>query len=148
MSALQMAVFALLAAAAPALAQSHGLPVPAQVIYPGDRIVDAMLVDSPDFAAPQPNALSERAEIVGKAARRTLLPGRPIPPGAVEEARVVSVGGLVSLVYEADGIAIATTGQAMQNGFAGQAVQARNLDSGVVVIGVVQPDGSIRLKGG
>jgi flagella basal body P-ring formation protein FlgA len=27
-------------------------------------------------------------------------------------------------------------------------VQARNLDSGIVVTGIVQPDGSIRLKDG
>jgi flagella basal body P-ring formation protein FlgA len=133
---------------APLAAEQRPLPVPAQVIYPGDKITNAMLEDSRDAGAPQPNVLADRADIVGKVARRTLLPGRPIAAIAVEEARAVSMGALVSLVYQADGLNIVTTGQALQNGYAGQLVQARNLDSGIVVSGIVQPDGSIRLKDG
>lgn len=132
----------------PLAAEQRPLPVPAQVIYPGDKITNAMLEDSQDAGAPQPNILSDRGDIVGKVARRTLLPGRPIAAIAVEEARAVSMGALVSLVYQADGLSIVTTGQALQNGYAGQLVQARNLDSGIVVTGIVQPDGSIRLKDG
>jgi len=134
--------------APPLAAEPHGLPVPAQVIYPGDRITDAMLVDSQDGGAPQPNVLWDRAEIVGKVARRTLLPGRPIPPIAVEEPRAISMGALVTLIYQQDGLSIVATAQALQNGYAGQVVQARNLDSGVVVTGIVQSDGSIRVKDG
>jgi flagella basal body P-ring formation protein FlgA len=81
-------------------------------------------------------------------ARRTLLPGRPIPAIAVEEPRVLSVGGPASLVYEQDGISIVTTGQALQNAYVGQLVQVRNLDSGLVVTGVVQADGAVRVSGG
>ncbi len=138
------------ALAARASAASRGLPVPAQVIYPGDRISDAMLVDSEDPApgAPPPNVLWERADIVGKVARRTLLPGRPIPSIAVEEPRAVSTGTQVTLVYQQDGLSIATTAQALQNGYVGQVVQVRNLDSGLVVSGAVQPDGSISVNGG
>jgi flagella basal body P-ring formation protein FlgA len=129
-------------------AEQRPVPVPAQVIYPGDKITNAMLEDSRDAGAPQPNVLADRADIVGKVAKRTLLPGRPIAAIAVEEARAVAMGALVSLVYQADGLDIVTTGQALQNGYAGQLVQARNLDSGIVVTGIVQPDGSIRLKDG
>jgi flagella basal body P-ring formation protein FlgA len=118
------------------------------VIYPGDKITSAMLVDAQDAGAAEPNVLWERADIVGKVARRTLLPGRPIPSFAVEEPRAVSTGALVQLVFEQDGLSIVTTGQALQNGYAGQMVQARNLDSGIVVTGIVQPDGSIRCRDG
>src|SRR5208283_1360932 len=143
-------VLSAMAFAAPAGAASHGLPVPAQVIYPGDRISDAMLVDSSDPApgAPPPNVLWDRAEIVGKVARRTLLSGRPIPSTAVEEPRAVSTGTQVTLIYQQDGLSIATTAQALQNGYVGQVVQVRNLDSGLVVSGAVQPDGSISVNGG
>ncbi len=138
------------AAFAPADAASRDLPVPAQVIYPGDKITDAMLVDSqdPTGSAAVGNALWDRADIVGKVARRTLLPGRPIPSIAVEEARAVSTGTQVRLIYQQDGLSIATTAQALQNGYIGQVVQVRNLDSGVVVSGAIQPDGSIRVNGG
>jgi flagellar basal body P-ring formation protein FlgA len=152
MSARSARVAILFAAAilfcSPLAAEQRPLPVPAQVIYPGDKITNAMLEDSQEGGAPPPNVLADRADIVGKVAKRTLLPGRPIAAIAVEEARAVSMGALVSLVYQADGLSIVTTGQALQNGYAGQLVQARNLDSGIVVTGIVQPDGSIRLKDG
>ena len=143
-------VLAAWAMAAPASAASRGLPVPAQVIYPGDKISAGMLVDSDESpqGAPPPNMLLDRADIVGKVARRTLLPSRPIPAFAVEEPRAVSTGGQVQLIYQQDGVSIVTTAQALQNGYVGQIVQVRNLDSGLVVSGAVQPDGSIRVNGG
>ena len=139
-----------LAGPAPAVAaESRGLPVPSQVIYPGDRITETALTDSTDAAnASAPGAVWNRADLVGKVARRTLLPGRPIPAIAVEEPRAVSVGGPAALVYEQGGISIVTTGQALQNGYVGQVVQVRNLDSGLVVSGAVQADGSVTVNGG
>jgi flagellar basal body P-ring formation protein FlgA len=144
---LALAAFAL---ASPSRAASRGLPVPVQVIYPGDRISDAMLADSQDPApgAPLPNVLWDRADLVGKVARRTLLPGRPIPSIAVEEPRAVSTGAQVTLIYEQEGVSIATTAQALQNGYVGQVVQVRNLDSGLVVSGAVRADGSVVVNGG
>jgi flagella basal body P-ring formation protein FlgA len=148
--ALLLGLFAAVAMGpAPAAAEPRGLPVPTQVIYPGDRIADAALTNSQEAAnAPPPGAIWDRADLVGKVARRTLLPGRPIPAIAVEEPRVLSVGGPASLVYEQDGISIVTTGQALQNAYVGQLVQVRNLDSGLVVTGVVQADGAVRVSGG
>jgi flagella basal body P-ring formation protein FlgA len=108
-----------------------------------------MLVDSQESGPnPTPGAIWERADLVGKVARRTLLPGRPIPSIAVEEPRAVSTGGQVQLVYQQDGLIIVTTAQALQNGYVGQMVQVRNLDSGLVVSGVIQPDGAVRVSGG
>jgi flagellar basal body P-ring formation protein FlgA len=136
--------------AAPACAAPRGLPVPALVIYPGDKISDAMLADAETAtqdAAP-PNVIWNRADLVGKVARRTLLPGRPIAAIAVEEARAVSIGAQVQLVYDQDGVSIVTFAQALQNGYVGQYVQVRNLDSGLVVSGAVQADGSVRVNGG
>jgi flagella basal body P-ring formation protein FlgA len=137
-------------ATTPAEAGSRGMLVPAQVIYPGDKINDGMLVESQDpvqGAAPA-DIVWDRAEIVGKVARRTLLPGRPIPSIALEEPRAVSTGSQVQLVYQQDGIVIVTTAQALQNGYVGQVVQVRNMDSGQVISGLVQSDGSIRVNGG
>lgn len=141
--------FAATVCAWPACAAPRGLPVPTQVIYPGDRITDSMLVESQDQQQnPMPGAIWDRADLVGKVARRTLLPNRPIPSIAVEEPRAVSTGGQVQLVFQQDGLIIVTTAQALQNGYVGQVVQVRNLDSGLVVSGVVQPDGAVRVSGG
>ncbi len=136
--------------AAPAVAASRSLPVPAEVIYPGEKITDAMLTDAPvsQLSETPYDAVRSRAALIGEVARRTLLPGRPIASIAVEKPRLVSVGAEVRLVYRQGGLSIATTAQALQNGCAGQIVQVRNLDSGIVVTGSVQPDGSVRVSGG
>jgi flagella basal body P-ring formation protein FlgA len=135
--------------ASPVSAGSRPLPVPGQVIYPGDRITDAMLRDNQDaLVGDAGDVIWDRAALVGKVARRTLLPGRAIPTVAVEEPRAVSTGTLVQLIYENDGLTIVTTAQALQNGFVGQVVQVRNVESGTIVSGLVQADGSVRVNGG
>ena len=125
------------------------MPTPKAVIYPGDVISDDMLVDEvpPNPAVGGPFA-SSRAEVVGKAARLTLLPGRPIPLQGVNNPRVVSNGGAVSLVYIDGGLTIVASGSALQDGALGQWVKVRNVDSGVTVVGKVMPDGSVRVGGG
>jgi flagella basal body P-ring formation protein FlgA len=136
-------------ATGPARAGGRTLPVPAQVIYPGDRIVDAMLNDAQEPSTGDlSGVLWERSDIVGKVARRTLLPGRAIPAIGVEEPRAVSMGALVQLVYQHDGVNIVTTAQALQNGYIGQMVQVRNIESGTIVSGAIQADGTVLVNGG
>ncbi len=144
-----LVMLAALVGSTPARAGARSLPVPAQVIYPGDRISESMLKDSSEAEiAEAGGVIDNRAELVGKVARRTLLPGRAIAPGAVEEPRAITTGALVQLVYQNDGLSIVTTAQALQNGYVGQAVQVRNIESGTVVSGAVQADGSVRANGG
>jgi flagella basal body P-ring formation protein FlgA len=146
---LWLMAIAALTVASPLRAGSRALPVPAQVIYPGERITDAMLRDNQDATMGDAgDLLWNRADIVGKVARRTLLPDRAIATNAVEEPRAVSTGALVQLIYEKDGLIIATAAQALQNGYVGQVVQVRNIESGVTVSGAVQADGSVRVNGG
>ncbi|MCW2274963.1 flagellar basal body P-ring formation protein FlgA [Rhodoblastus acidophilus] len=143
-----LALAATLAASSVACAGSREIVAPTQVIYPGDRITDAMLGEVSEPNADLGGYLVARGQLVGKVARRTLLPGKAIPAIAVEEPRAVSMGGLVQLVYEKDGLSIATTAQALQNGYVGQIVQVRNIESGIVVFGAIQADGSVLVNGG
>ena len=131
-----------------ACAGPRQIPVPSFVIYPGDRITDSMLSDAPEPTGDMAGVLRDRAEVVGKVARRTLLPGKAIVAIGVEEPRAVSMGGLVQLVYQNDGLTIVTKAQALQNGYVGQVVQVRNIESGTVVSGAIQPDGSVLVNGG
>jgi flagellar basal body P-ring formation protein FlgA len=141
-------LLAALGLAGPARADQRQIAVPAQVIYPGDRITDSMLSDAPEPHGDLGGLLSERGQIVGKVARRTLLPGKAILAVAVEEPRAVSMGGMVQLVYQKDGLSIVTTAQALQNGYVGQVVQVRNIESGTIVYGAIQADGTVLVNGG
>ena len=58
------------------------------------------------------------------------------------------VGATVRLIYETPGLTIVTNGQSMQNGIVGQSVRVRNLDSGLIVTGNIQTDGSVKVNGG
>ncbi len=127
------------------------LPVPNVTIYPNDTIRESWIVEH-DFSAspfpPKGGVIDARAALIGKIARRTLLPGMPIPVTAVGEPRLVSNGERVRVVYTEGGLTITTYGSALQAGGAGDVVSVRNLDSGLTISGVVQPDGSISVSGG
>ncbi len=127
------------------------LPVPNVTIYPGDTIRENWIVDH-DFSsspfAPKSGMIDTHEGLVGKIARRTLLPGMPVPATAVGEPRLVANGEKVRVIYSEGGLTISTYGSALQAGGAGDTVSVRNLDSGLTISGVVQPDGSISVSGG
>jgi flagellar basal body P-ring formation protein FlgA len=127
------------------------LPVPNITIYPGDIVKEEWLVDrdfSSNTGAARGSVVQSRSQIVGKLARRTLLPGVPIPINGVSEPRAVTNGGKVRVVFSQDGLEISTYATALQNGSVGDVISVRNLDSGLTISGIVQQDGSVRVGGG
>ncbi|HEY1782038.1 MAG TPA: flagellar basal body P-ring formation chaperone FlgA [Roseiarcus sp.] len=137
------------ACAVSSLAQDAAIPTPKAVIYPGDLILDEMLVDVPNAARDGSGPfVNSRSLIVGRVARLTLLPGHAIPFSGVSNRKLVSNGAEVKLVFSEDGLVIMATGSALQDGSIGDIVRVRNDDSGVTVSGAVQPDGSVRVSGG
>jgi flagella basal body P-ring formation protein FlgA len=133
-----------------AAANQKALPVPATTISAGEVIREDALVER-GFAPNMPGIeafFDSKAFVVGRAARRTLLPGQPIPTNAVEDPRVVTRGVPVRVVVEDQGLMIIAYGVPLQSGGVGSLIRVRNVDTGVVVMGVVQPDGSIRISNG
>ncbi|HET6378832.1 MAG TPA: flagellar basal body P-ring formation chaperone FlgA [Methylocella sp.] len=124
------------------------LPTPRIVIYPGDIIKDEWLADTAVPGSAAQSSVAARAALVGKAVRRTLLPGSPIPVNAVASLKVISNGAKVLLLFEEGGLIITAYGAALQEGSAGEVIPVRNLASGLMVSGRVQADGSVRVGGG
>ena len=140
------AIFAAPLAAAPA----NMLPVPVITIYPGDTILNTYLVDrefSSNEEALRGGIIDSRLALVGKLARRTLLPGVPIPSNAIADPNAISNGEKVRVVFNQDGLVIETYAIALQAGHVGQVVSVRNSDSGMTISGIVQADGSVRVGG-
>jgi flagellar basal body P-ring formation protein FlgA len=149
------AALALLLAHAPARADDDApaattAPVPRVVIYPGDIIRDDMLMDVAKGDIPGSSAamITNREGLVGKMARRTLLPGRAIAPSSVNNPRAVTVGAEVKILYVDGGLTIMASASALQDGAIGDVIKVRNVDSGLTVSGVIQSDGSVRVSGG
>ncbi len=105
------------------------LPVPNITIYPGDKIRDGWIVDR-DFtgnpAASHGGIIDSHEALVGKIARRTLLPGIPVAATAVGEPRLVTNGEKVKVVFTDGGMTITTYGAALQAGGAGDVVSVRS----------------------
>jgi flagella basal body P-ring formation protein FlgA len=133
-----------------ALAASQQLPVPSVTIYPGDVIAGGMLTlgDFPAGTAENLAVAGSAEELVGKVARRTLLPGRLIARNAVSVPMVVQKGTIVPAVYRHGELTITASVLALQSGALGEVIQVRNIDSGKTIVGAVRPDGSIAVGAG
>lgn len=123
------------------------LPVPRITIYPGDAIRADHLVDRVFHSRVSASGAVHRARdgLVGKVARRTLLPGEPIPVNAVRDPFLVLQGRTVQIVFQEGGLTITGYAVALQSGGMGEVVSVRNVDSGIIVKGAVLADGTVHV---
>ena len=121
------------------------VPVPAITIYPGEIITDAMLTDIKKQQEAGKLFALQRSDVIGKQTHRTLLPGNLIPKNALDEPNVFINGKLVTMRYVQNGLDITSIGLALQSATIGEQARARNVDSGLVVSGIVMADGSLKL---
>ena len=145
---LALVIMRAILAVEPVAAAEH-IPVPAVTIYPGDIVRDGMLTDKdfPDSFA-DAGFINRRADLIGKVAKRTLLPGQAITANSVALPKLVTIGAMVRLVFEEGGLLISTYASALQAGSAGDLISVRNLESGLTLSGVIAPDGTIHVSNG
>ncbi|MDP1701097.1 MAG: flagellar basal body P-ring formation chaperone FlgA [Aestuariivirga sp.] len=132
-----------------AFADMRDIPVPAAVVYAGDQIVQGMLIDKP-FSVPDAaakNYVLQRRQVEGLYAKRTLLPGKPIPLAYVKLKDSVVQGVLTKATFEMNGLVISTFLIPLQSGVAGELVDARNPEYGRTIKALVKPDGSLQVGG-
>lgn len=125
------------------------LPVPAAVVYPGQSVVDRGISYKAYIVKDEKITLYviEDDMLAGQVARRTLLPGKPILLSDLKAPDLVRAGAAVTLVFREGGLVITGLGTALRSAAEGEMVRVRNADSGVVVSGIVEPDGSVRIHG-
>jgi len=139
------------AAATDGLSPEDGyLPVPVVTIHTGETIDDAMIEERrfPTAVRVRMAVIEARGPLIGKVARRTLAPGKPIPISAVAEPLLVTRGVPTRAVFRSGGIHITAIAMPIRSGSLGEYVQLRNLDSGQLIAGTVQADGTVLVGGG
>ncbi|MFG1421501.1 flagellar basal body P-ring formation chaperone FlgA [Roseixanthobacter liquoris] len=135
---------------APTVAASEDIPVPvpAVTIFPGDVITAGMLTERmmPQSAVARSGTMAGTPSLIGKAARRLLVAGQPIPLNSVSEVPLVTKGAATRVRLEEGGLSISGYATALESGVAGAVVRLKNMDSGQTILGVVQTDGSVRVS--
>ncbi len=121
------------------------IPVAAVTIYPGEVIRPGMV---------RMRAVSRRyyqrggfekdpRRIIGKMAGRTLVRGKPIAPNALRAPYVVRRGRAVRVIYRSGALSIGALGMALESAAAGEMVAVRNVDSGRIIHGTAQSNGTV-----
>jgi flagellar basal body P-ring formation protein FlgA len=136
--------FALAAAATSGPAPADEVLTAVRTIRPGE-IVGAADLSTTRSDVPGALALPEQA--VGLAARRMLVPGRPIMPGDVAAPLLVKRNGHVAVVYQSGALTIRAEGRALSDGALGDEVRVMNLASRQTIVGTVAADGTIDVRG-
>jgi flagella basal body P-ring formation protein FlgA len=139
-------------ALAPAAAVAAGptatsMPVPSVTILQGDVLSEELVAEERFVANDKVlrNYFTSREAVVGKVARRVLPKGHAIPINALRDPFLFKEGERVVLVFVTGGLSIEASGVALQPGVLGSLVNVRNADTGVVIRGLVQSNGSVQV---
>jgi flagella basal body P-ring formation protein FlgA len=137
---------ALIAGSLPALAQELGV-IPTRIVYPGETIAaDALAMAKVRKGKPTTTVFAHAPnELIGKIAKRTLLPGRFVPLASVRDAYLVEQGASVQVMFVEGGLTISATAITLEPGSPGDVVKVRNLDSGAIFPATVMADGTVRV---
>lgn len=98
-----------------------------------------------DWAAEQSPILADPSLWVGQVASRQLRAGQALRQAMLRAPQVFQAGAQVRVIAQGQGYAISAAGQAMSPGAIGQNVRVR-MDNGKIVIGIVNPDGTITIN--
>lgn len=126
----------------------RSLPVPAETIYPGQAITASQLTKRKfQTTANSLNGIvTEASEITGKASRRRLPAGKPIPLSVLQAPLMVRRGATTVASYDDAGLSISTPVTTLQDGAAGDMIDARNMSTGAIIKVIVGPDGGVRVN--
>jgi flagella basal body P-ring formation protein FlgA len=122
------------------------VPVLIAAVGLGDVIdeADIEIVELPYGKIPR-NAITDPAGLIGMTPKRLLRPGIALREGDVAPPVVVKRNTVVVMVFERGGLFLTAKGKTLQDGGAGEVIRIENLQSGIVVQGVVQADGHVEV---
>jgi flagellar basal body P-ring formation protein FlgA len=121
----------------------------ARAVARGDTIKQDDVVMARRQRSRTPNdAITDRASVVGLAARHSLQPGRPLRDADLMKPELVHRHEMVTLLYNVPGIRLTVRGRATENGAQGDMVGVLNEQTKRVVHGVVVGPGRVMIGDG
>lgn len=92
------------------------------------------------------DAVSDRSQAIGFAARGVLQPGRPLRNTDLMKPELVHRNQMVTMIFEVPGIVLTVRGKAMENGAEGDAIAVLNEQSKRTVHGTVVGPGQVAIS--
>lgn len=127
-------------------AQVREIAVLTRAVPAGEEITAADVTYAQVPVAPA-GALTDPADLIGRAARRALAPDRPVRAADLRSPVLVRKGGPVTLIYEVAGVRVTARGRALADAGAGEAVKVVNIQSNRTIDAVAEADGLARVAG-
>ncbi len=120
----------------------------AQSVTP-TRAIRSQSVIGPDDVAlsdeTAPGAIGDIGAVIGREARVTLYPGRPILGGQIGAPALIERNQIVRMNFAQGPLSITTEGRALDRAGVGEMVRVMNMASRQIVTGSVAADGSIEV---
>ena len=91
------------------------------------------------------DVITDPEGVIGKSARHSLRPGRPLRNADVQRPLLVTRGSIVTLMLETKRMTLTTRGKSMESGSLGQTIQVVNIRSKRVIEAVVEGPGRVRV---
>lgn len=125
----------------------RSLPVPVETIYPGQAIQTSQLMQRKfqTTANSLTGIATDASEIAGKESRRRLPAGKPIPLSVLQAPLAIRRGSTAVAAYDDTGLSISTPVTILEDGVAGDVIDARNMATGAVIQVEVLTDGGVRV---
>lgn len=120
----------------------------AQAVVPVRAIRGQSVISAEDVTISDeqvPGALAALDAVIGREARVTLYPGRPILNGQIGAPALVERNALVRMTYAEGGLSITVDGRVLDRGGVGEIVRVMNLASRQIVSGVVTATGTVEV---
>lgn len=122
------------------VASAQALPA-GQPLQPGD-----LIVLSGDLGSLPAGVITDPAQAVGKSLKYYLSSGQPLRQEHLVSPQVIQQGQTIKLVFHGPGFIATNDGRALNNAAEGQVVQVRT-QSGTVISGIAQIDGTVLVGG-
>jgi len=135
-------IFFTLAFTASATALAAQTIVPVRAIRTGSIITETDLTSLKKTTA---GAFEIAAAVIGKEAKVTLYPGRPIHQSHVGPPAILERNQVVKMTFRAGALSISTDGRVLDRAGLGDRVRVMNMASRQTVTGTVLEDGTIEV---
>lgn len=87
-----------------------------------------------------------KTDVTGKEAKFTIVQNSVLSKINTERKRIINFGNTVSIVYEENGLSLKTKGTALQSGSYNSVIRVKNIESGLIVNGIVKSNKMVLVK--